>query len=278
MADARSEAKSESKAEPKSERMKAVENALTQIERAFGKGSIMRLGKSAKPIEVETVSTGSLGLDIALGIGGLPRGRVVEIFGPESSGKTTLALHCVAEAQKKGGVERLRLVHGGTFNDSERGLDHSFLLIASGPLAASVSSGRADNGAQRGSKKQATHADNDNATRRQDAKTQRAHAVREAARTGTQRHGGRGNTRHKPGRRTANAMQTNARSATRVTDVRVRFGWPSVARPPSHPRSVVHSLFTVRNMFFASGCCPNSEGSASKSAVRRPPSLTACLP
>ena len=71
------------------DKSKALDAALSQIERAFGKGSIMRLGKSAKPIEVETVSTGSLGLDIALGIGGLPRGRVVEIFGPESSGKTT---------------------------------------------------------------------------------------------------------------------------------------------------------------------------------------------
>src|SRR6516225_8688785 len=82
---------------------KALDAALSQIERAFGKGSIMRLGKTDK-VEIETISTGSLGLDIALGVGGLPRGRVIEIFGPESSGKTTLALHCVAEAQKKGGV------------------------------------------------------------------------------------------------------------------------------------------------------------------------------
>ena len=67
--------------------------ALSQIERAFGKGSIMRLGKGEKPVEIETISTGSLGLDIALGVGGLPRGRVIEIYGPESSGKTTLALH-----------------------------------------------------------------------------------------------------------------------------------------------------------------------------------------
>jgi recombination protein RecA len=85
------------------DRTKALDAALQQIERAFGKGSIMRLGQG-KVVEVETVPTGSLGLDIALGIGGLPRGRVVEIYGPESSGKTTLALHCVAEAQKKGGV------------------------------------------------------------------------------------------------------------------------------------------------------------------------------
>src|SRR5262249_60980278 len=83
---------------------KALDAALSQIERAFGKGSIMRLGKNSKAMDVETVSTGSLGLDIALGIGGLPRGRGVEIYGPESSGKTTLALHCLAGAQKKGGI------------------------------------------------------------------------------------------------------------------------------------------------------------------------------
>jgi recombination protein RecA len=86
------------------DKTKALDAALSQIERAFGKGSIMRLGKGDKPVEIETISTGSIGLDIALGVGGLPRGRVIEIFGPESSGKTTLALHCVAEAQKKGGV------------------------------------------------------------------------------------------------------------------------------------------------------------------------------
>ena len=82
---------------------KAIEAALAQIERSFGKGSIMRLGQN-KAVEVEAIPTGSLGLDIALGIGGLPRGRVIEIYGPESSGKTTLALHVVAEAQKRGGV------------------------------------------------------------------------------------------------------------------------------------------------------------------------------
>jgi recombination protein RecA len=86
------------------DRSKALDAALSQIERAFGKGSIMRLGKGQKPVEIETVPSGSLGLDIALGVGGLPRGRVVEIYGPESSGKTTLALSTVAEAQKKGGV------------------------------------------------------------------------------------------------------------------------------------------------------------------------------
>jgi recombination protein RecA len=97
------------------DKTKALDAALSQIERAFGKGSIMRLGKSDKPIEIETVSTGSLGLDIALGVGGLPRGRVVEIYGPESSGKTTLTLHAVAEAQKKGGV--------CAFIDAEHALD-----------------------------------------------------------------------------------------------------------------------------------------------------------
>ncbi len=83
---------------------KALEAALSQIEKNFGKGSVMRLGKNEAPPEIEAIPTGSLGLDIALGIGGLPRGRVIEIFGPESSGKTTLALHVIAEAQKKGGV------------------------------------------------------------------------------------------------------------------------------------------------------------------------------
>ena len=97
------------------DKSKALDAALSQIERAFGKGSIMRLGKGGKPIEIETISSGSLGLDIALGIGGLPRGRVVEIYGPESSGKTTLALHCVAEAQKRGGI--------CAFVDAEHALD-----------------------------------------------------------------------------------------------------------------------------------------------------------
>ena len=97
------------------DKSKALDAALSQIERNFGKGSIMRLGKSDKNLDVDTVSTGSLGLDIALGIGGLPRGRVVEIYGPESSGKTTLALHCLAEAQKKGGI--------CAFIDAEHALD-----------------------------------------------------------------------------------------------------------------------------------------------------------
>jgi len=97
------------------DKTKALDAALTQIERHFGKGSIMRLGKSGKVMEIESIPSGSLGLDIALGIGGLPKGRVVEIYGPESSGKTTLALHTIAEAQKKGGV--------CAFIDAEHALD-----------------------------------------------------------------------------------------------------------------------------------------------------------
>src|SRR5688572_12989598 len=86
------------------DRQKALEGALAQIERAFGKGSVMKLGQRDNAVAVDAISTGSLGLDIALGVGGLPRGRVIEIYGPESSGKTTLALQVVAEAQRKGGV------------------------------------------------------------------------------------------------------------------------------------------------------------------------------
>ncbi|EAU40295.1 recombinase A [Fulvimarina pelagi HTCC2506] len=97
------------------DKTKALDAALSQIERAFGKGSIMKLGQNNQSVEVETVSTGSLGLDIALGIGGLPKGRVIEIYGPESSGKTTLALHTIAEAQKKGGI--------CAFVDAEHALD-----------------------------------------------------------------------------------------------------------------------------------------------------------
>src|SRR5450432_1653159 len=100
------------------DKSKALDAALSQIERNFGKGSIMRLGKSDKNVEVDTVSTGSLGLDIALGIGGLPRGRVVEIYGPESSGKTTLALHCIAEAQKHAGI--------CAFIDAEHAMDPGY--------------------------------------------------------------------------------------------------------------------------------------------------------
>ena len=86
------------------EKNKALDAALQQIERAFGKGSVMKLSGEENPMEVESISTGSLGLDIGLGIGGVPRGRIVEIYGPESSGKTTLALHIMAEAQKSGGT------------------------------------------------------------------------------------------------------------------------------------------------------------------------------
>ncbi len=97
------------------DKSKALEAALAHIEKQFGKGSIMKLGANDHSIDVEAVSTGSLGLDLALGIGGLPKGRVIEIFGPESSGKTTLALHCIAEAQRKGGV--------CAFVDAEHALD-----------------------------------------------------------------------------------------------------------------------------------------------------------
>ncbi|HRD29096.1 MAG TPA: recombinase RecA [Caulobacter sp.] len=99
------------------DKQRALEAALAQIDRAFGKGSVMRLGSKSK-IEVEAVPTGSLGLDIALGIGGLPKGRVVEIYGPESSGKTTLALHVVAEVQKAGGT--------AAFVDAEHALDPQY--------------------------------------------------------------------------------------------------------------------------------------------------------
>ena len=97
---------------------KALEAALGQIERNFGKGSIMKLGQSDNALEIEAISTGSLGLDIALGIGGLPQGRIIEIYGPESSGKTTLSLHVVAEAQKAGGT--------CAFVDAEHALDPGY--------------------------------------------------------------------------------------------------------------------------------------------------------
>ena len=97
------------------DKSKALEAALSQIDRAFGKGSVMKLGQAGASHEMEAISTGSLGLDIALGIGGLPKGRIIEIFGPESSGKTTLALHAVAECQKAGGV--------AAFVDAEHALD-----------------------------------------------------------------------------------------------------------------------------------------------------------
>jgi len=99
-------------------KQKAISLAITQIEKQFGKGSIMRLGEGVSPQEIASISTGSLSLDIALGIGGVPRGRVVEIYGPEASGKTTLALHIVAEAQKKGGA--------AAFVDAEHALDLNY--------------------------------------------------------------------------------------------------------------------------------------------------------
>ncbi|GAB3125750.1 recombinase RecA [Novispirillum itersonii] len=100
------------------DKQKALDAALSQIERAFGKGSIMRLGQREHAVDIDAVSTGSLGLDLALGIGGLPRGRIVEIYGPESSGKTTLALHVIAEAQRKGGT--------CAFVDAEHALDPAY--------------------------------------------------------------------------------------------------------------------------------------------------------
>ncbi|MDR3527514.1 MAG: recombinase RecA [Rhizomicrobium sp.] len=104
--------------EENSEKKRALEAALSQIDRAFGKGSVMKLGQRDPVTSADVISTGSLGLDIALGIGGLPRGRVIEIYGPESSGKTTLALHVVAEIQKKGGV--------AAYVDAEHALDPGY--------------------------------------------------------------------------------------------------------------------------------------------------------
>src|SRR5690625_4674956 len=87
-----------------SDKQKALDRAVLQIEKQFGKGSIMKLGETSSRLQVEAIPTGSLSLDIALGVGGIPRGRVIEIYGPESSGKTTLALHVMAQSQKTGGV------------------------------------------------------------------------------------------------------------------------------------------------------------------------------
>ena len=96
-------------------RQAALDNALKQIEKDFGKGAIMRLGEAADRMNVEVISSGSLAIDIAVGVGGFPRGRVIEIYGPESSGKTTVALHAVAEAQKQGGI--------AAFIDAEHAMD-----------------------------------------------------------------------------------------------------------------------------------------------------------
>ncbi len=101
--------------EERTEKLKALELAMTQIDRQFGKGSIMRLGDERRPAEIEAIPTGAISLDAALGIGGFPRGRIVEVFGPESSGKTTLTLHVIAEAQKRGGL--------AAFVDAEHALD-----------------------------------------------------------------------------------------------------------------------------------------------------------
>ena len=102
-------------ASPADEKKRAIETAMQQIERAYGKGSIMRFGDGSAAVNVEAIPTGSLALDLALGVGGLPRGRIVEIYGPESSGKTTLALHVLAQAQKLGGEV--------AFIDAEHALD-----------------------------------------------------------------------------------------------------------------------------------------------------------
>ncbi|MDD2444033.1 MAG: recombinase RecA, partial [Desulfotomaculaceae bacterium] len=101
-----------------SDKQKALERALSQIERQFGKGSIMKLGEASAKLNVEVIPTGALALDVALGVGGVPRGRVIEIFGPESSGKTTVALHIIAEAQKMGGT--------AAFVDAEHALDPTY--------------------------------------------------------------------------------------------------------------------------------------------------------
>ena len=105
-------------AEKNDEKMKALDLAISQIDRQFGKGSVMRLGDTKEAVSIPAISTGSLSLDLALGVGGVPRGRVVEVFGPESSGKTTLALHIIAEAQKKGGI--------AAFIDAEHAMDSKY--------------------------------------------------------------------------------------------------------------------------------------------------------
>src|SRR5438093_236536 len=104
--------------EDRNSRSKAIEMALGQIEKQFGKGSIMRLGDRPEPVGVQTISTGSISFDAALGIGGFPRGRVVEIYGPESSGKTTVALHAIAQAQRAGGA--------AAFIDAEHAMDAGY--------------------------------------------------------------------------------------------------------------------------------------------------------
>jgi len=102
----------------KNDKLKALDAAISQIEKQYGKGSIMKLGDNSAHMNVETIPTGSLSLDIALGLGGLPKGRIIEIYGPESSGKTTVALHAVAEVQKRGGI--------AGFIDAEHALDPAY--------------------------------------------------------------------------------------------------------------------------------------------------------
>ena len=102
------------------DKLKALDAAISQIEKQYGKGSIMKLGDNSAHMNVETIPTGSLSLDIALGLGGLPKGRIIEIYGPESSGKTTVALHAVAEVQKRGGI--------AGFIDAEHALDPVYAL------------------------------------------------------------------------------------------------------------------------------------------------------
>ena len=105
----------------KEDKLKALDAALTQIEKAYGKGSVMKLGDSGANMNIETIPTGSLSLDIALGLGGVPKGRIIEVYGPESSGKTTVALHMVAEVQKRGGI--------AGFIDAEHALDPVLISI-----------------------------------------------------------------------------------------------------------------------------------------------------
>ena len=119
----------------KDDKLKALDAAIAQIERQYGKGSVMKLGDNSANMNVETVPTGSLSLDIALGLGGLPKGRIIEIYGPESSGKTTVALHCVAEVQKQGGTATCFVTDDGHFGK----YFHSVHKIISGAERAAVS-------------------------------------------------------------------------------------------------------------------------------------------
>ena len=140
---ARGAPRKERKRCPSHRRRKAIELAVASIEKAFGKGSILRLGNEEALVkDVEAVSSGSISLDIALGVGGFPRGHVIEIYGPESSGKTTLALHAVAEAQKKGGI--------AAFVDAEHALDVGY--ARSSACAPTISSSRSPTPASRRSR------------------------------------------------------------------------------------------------------------------------------